>query len=528
VALKGRGARAAVAVAVAAALGLLWAGWIEPCHLLLVDRLPLPVLAGASGGFRLVHLSDLHVRQGGPQASALERLAAEVAAAHPDLIVVSGDWWQDEAGAAAVAANVEAAGRYAARLRRIAPLVAVQGHGDHLGTGVARLRAAGVEWLFNESRRVATPAGPFLLAGLSQQAGHDELVEPYAPPGPRFALYPVPGEPGATAVGATSRERPRNAYLHFDPGPAPGEALAAAGGPLAWSGYDAVADVWLSDEETGAGLVVHSRRPLGEDRLLRLRRVGPGGGGEDGSFVLVAHGTAFTAGDPDTGVVPEPRRWYRLRLATRVGPRGLRVAARVWPADGVEPEAWQAWAEDRSAGRPAAGTVGLWAWGGGTVLYRHLRVSAAGEGDLLDPRLAAAPRATDPGGAPLPGWRAAARGSRLALALAKAPPVPPGTPVIALAHSPDSAPEAAWLGVEAVLAGHTHGGQIALPVLGPLTTRSALGRHYDAGVFHFAAFNPRGWTTLYVNPGVGTTFVPLRFAAPPHWAIVDLGPRRWR
>jgi predicted MPP superfamily phosphohydrolase len=76
-----------------------------------------------------------------------------------------------------------------------------------------------------------------------------------------------------------------------------------------------------------------------------------------------------------------------------------------------------------------------------------------------------------------------------------------------------------------VLAGHTHGGQIALPGHGALTTRSALGRHYDAGPFHFAAFNRRGWTTLYVNAGIGTSLLPLRFAAPPRFAVIDLMPR---
>jgi hypothetical protein len=430
-------------------------------------------------------------------------------------------------------------------LGRFAPVVAVQGHSDHLGDGVARLAAAGVRWLHNESLPVDTPAGPVLLVGLWQQAGHDELVRERRRRRPRFAAHPLPE--GGTGWGATHDARPANVYVHYDPArvrddpapvgqppparsAAPGEAalglpapadprLAAADGPLAWSGYDATVDVLLSHAGTGAGLVVHSRQPLGEDRMIRLRRVAPGGG-DDGSFVLVAHGTAFTGAQPDTGVVPEPGRWYRLRLATRVEEGVLGVAAKAWPADLPEPAGWQAWGEDRSPLAPMGGTVGLWAWGGGTVLYRDLAVAAAGGAPLYASPLAPAPEA----GAP-PGWRAGSRASRLALALAKAPRLPPETPRIVLAHSPDSAPEAAWRGLEAVLAGHTHGGQIALPGHGALTTRSALGAHYDAGVFHFAAFNRRGWTTLYVNAGVGTTLLPLRFAAPPRLAVVDLLPR---
>ncbi|HUO85832.1 MAG TPA: hypothetical protein VM617_00460, partial [Thermoanaerobaculia bacterium] len=170
--------------------------------------------------------------------------------------------------------------------------------------------------------------------------------------------------------------------------------------------------------------------------------------------------------------------------------------------------------------RPTSGTVGLWAWGGGTVLYRDLTVTAADGRPLHASRLRPGPDG-DP-----PGWHTGTRDSRLALALAKAPAVPPETPRIVLTHSPDATPEAAWRGLEAVLAGHTHGGQIALPFHGALTTRSGLGRHYDAGTFDFAAFNRRGRTTLYVNSGVGTSLLPLRFAAPPRLAIVDLTPRR--
>lgn len=529
-------AAAALALLLATVAGLVWAAWYEPYHRLGLDRVELPVLTGETGSFRIVHLSDLHVTAGrGAQVAALERLAARVAEQRPLLIALSGDLWSDSADAAETSENIEAAAAFASRLAGVAPVVGVQGHSDHLGEGVARLAAAGLRWLHNEPLAIDTAAGPFLLVGLSQQAGHDELVRDPRPDRPRFAPHPLDG---GLAWGATHTGRPANSYVHYDPAPAGGPAAESpspepsanasrsqgdlgpgTGDPLSWSGYDATVDVLVSDADTGAGLVVHSRRPLGEDRAIRLRRVAAGGGG-DGSFVLVTHGTAFTAAEPDTGVVPEPGRWYRLRVATRLAAGALGVAAKAWPADRPEPAAWQAWGEDRSPLAPAAGTVGLWAWGGGTVLYRGLAVTAAGGEPLYASPLA--PAGGD--GAP-PGWRAGTRASRLELALAKAPPLPPETPRIVLTHSPDPAPEAARRGLEAVLAGHTHGGQIALPGHGALTTRSALGRHYDAGAFHFAAFNRRGWTTLYVNAGFGTTLLPLRFAAPPRLAVVDLLPR---
>ncbi|HUO86193.1 MAG TPA: hypothetical protein VM617_02285, partial [Thermoanaerobaculia bacterium] len=396
--------------------GLAWSALVEPYHRLEVDRVRLPVLAGGEEGFRVVHLADLHVRADDRAGAALlERIGAEVAAARPGLVAISGDLWDDAAGPIAVAANIEAAADFAARLGALAPVVAVQGHSDHLGDGVARLAAAGVRWLSNESLTIDTAAGPFLLVGLSQQAGFDELVRELRTDRPRFTAQPQPA--GGPLWGASFDGRPRNVYAHLDPSPVRGapptrpwtpaggdvrlprpvdRRLAAADGPLAWSGYDVTVELRISAGDTGAGLVVHSRQPLGEDRMLRLRRVAPGGG-DTGSFVLVAHGTELTAGQPDTGVVPEPGRWYRLRAATRVGAEAVGVAAKVWPADSPEPAAWQAWGEDSSPLRPTSGTVGLWAWGGGTVLYRDLTVTAADGRPLHASRLRPGPDGDPPG-----------------------------------------------------------------------------------------------------------------------------------
>jgi hypothetical protein len=357
--------------------------------------------------------------------------------------------------------------------------------------------------LSNEGRRIG-PGGGLVLLGVNQQVGEDELTHHWKNP-----FRPLRRQ-GEWRYGAQRSDPFRNFYSHWDPAPA---GIADEGGPLAWSGTDVVCDVWIDHEDVGAGLVVHSRYVIGEDRMYRLRRVRAEHGGP-GSFVLVAHGTTL-AGDVDTEVDPEPRRWYRMRLRSEVGPGVVRLLARVWLADGPEPRAWQARAEDRSRFRVEAGTVGLWAWGGGTVLYRNLRVTSAAGEVLLDAPLA--------GEEEPQGWREGARGTRLDLALARSPYVPPGTPRIVLSHTPDIVLEASRRGLEAVLAGHTHGGQIRFPFFGTLTTRSSLGAFYDQGRFEFAAPNDRGLTTLYINPGVGMSVMPVRFDCPPRWALVELG-----
>ena len=66
-----------------------------------------------------------------------------------------------------------------------------------------------------------------------------------------------------------------------------------------------------------------------------------------------------------------------------------------------------------------------------------------------------------------------------------------------LYHSPDLMPEAAALEVDLYLCGHTHGGQIRLPLLGALVTSSAFWKRYEMGRYR------QGATTLYVSRGLG-------------------------
>jgi predicted MPP superfamily phosphohydrolase len=476
--------------------------WVEPRALLLEDVVRIPLTAAP---LRLVHLSDLHISSAMP---LLDRLLARVAAAAPDLIVVSGDFINGEPEED-VDRHTEAAAAFVSQLRRLAPVYAVQGHSDFQGEEVEALRRAGLTWLSNEGRLVGRGGG-LLLLGVNQQVGADRLGRGWPSPFRAVRL-------GGQWLHAARRGDPYlNFYSHYDPAPA---GLADDSGPLGWSGYDATCDVRIDGRGVGAGIEVHSRYVLGEDRMIRLRRAPPEPG-HPGTFMLIAQGTAFTgeALRLDTGVDPRPGRWYRMRLHTEVEPGVVRAKARVWPSGEPEPRIWQAYGEDRSPDRIEAGTVGLWAWGGGTVLYRNLEVTGAGGKVLLDDPLEGPERPR--------GWRDGARGTRLAMALARSPAVPPGTPSLVLSHTPDVVLEASQRGIDAVLAGHTHGGQVRLPGVGALTTRDSLGPYFDRGLFDFAAPNPRGLTSLYVNSGVGTSILPIRFLCPPRFAVIEFGRRR--
>ena len=495
--------RLALGAALILLLGLADACWIEPRTLLFQDFVRIDL---AVPRVRMAHLSDLHIRG---DMALLHRLLREIAAARPDMIVLTGDLIHDVPDLKDYEQNASAVAAFVAALRRIAPVYAVQGHSEHQGELIKLLSQAGLEWLSNEGRRIGPggPGGQILLLGLNQQVGVDSLAWRYPSP-----FRPVEIK-GVRLYGARRGEPYRNFYSHYDPAPA---SFADEGGPLAWSGYEVTCDAWISDEETGVGFSLHSRYVLGEDRMIEFSR-DESRWSRGGHFAVFAHGSALR-GRNDTGVLPEARRWYRLRARTYVLPDRLLVRAKVWPADRPEPSRWQAEAEDRSPTRVTSGTVGLWASGGGTVVYRNLRVVDHGGKVLLEQSLVLPPGLRIP-----PGFREGARGTRLAMALARSPEVPPGTPVVVLSHMPDVVREASRRGLDAVLAGHTHGGQVRLPLFGALTTRSSLGAFYDLGRFEFAAPNARGLTTLYINSGIGMSVLPVRFWCPPRWGLVELG-----
>lgn len=93
--------------------------------------------------------------------------------------------------------------------------------------------------------------------------------------------------------------------------------------------------------------------------------------------------------------------------------------------------------------------------------------------------------------------------------------VPRDQPTLALTHNPDIFPSLP-AGVDLLLAGHTHGGQVSLPVFGPPIVPSSYGQRFAKG--HIAEAGRH----LFVTPGVGTSIVPLRFRVPPEVSLVIL------
>ena len=93
---------------------------------------------------------------------------------------------------------------------------------------------------------------------------------------------------------------------------------------------------------------------------------------------------------------------------------------------------------------------------------------------------------------------------------------PAGMPAVLLAHDPVLFPDAAARGVDLVLSGHTHGGQVAVPLFARKLNLARLMTRFTSGVYR------SGTTTLYVNRGLGTTGPPVRLAVAPEIAVITL------
>ena len=106
------------------------------------------------------------------------------------------------------------------------------------------------------------------------------------------------------------------------------------------------------------------------------------------------------------------------------------------------------------------------------------------------------------------------------------------TPIIMLSHSPDmflKMPTEITL----VLAGHTHGGQVRIPLLGPIFTASGYGDKYAKGwkqeyMGKLIKVNPdnpiqlkKEVKTLFVTRGIGVSILPFRFNCPPEINVIE-------
>jgi predicted MPP superfamily phosphohydrolase len=93
--------------------------------------------------------------------------------------------------------------------------------------------------------------------------------------------------------------------------------------------------------------------------------------------------------------------------------------------------------------------------------------------------------------------------------------VPNGEAVVLMAHEPDFADEASKFPIDLQLSGHSHGGQVRIPLLPPLYLPT-MAKKYVLGIYQV------GPLPLYTNAGLGTVGVPVRLNCPPEITLITL------
>ncbi|TSC79948.1 MAG: hypothetical protein G01um101425_425 [Candidatus Peregrinibacteria bacterium Gr01-1014_25] len=93
----------------------------------------------------------------------------------------------------------------------------------------------------------------------------------------------------------------------------------------------------------------------------------------------------------------------------------------------------------------------------------------------------------------------------------------PALPTILVSHHPDAIELADARRAHLIVSGHTHGGQIRLPIIGPLLpVPTALGRRFSRGVFRISPT-----CTLFITHGVGATELRSRLCATPEVVVIE-------
>ena len=93
--------------------------------------------------------------------------------------------------------------------------------------------------------------------------------------------------------------------------------------------------------------------------------------------------------------------------------------------------------------------------------------------------------------------------------------IPPDAPALCFTHSPDIFPRLPRT-CALTVASHTHGGQVALPIVGRLIVPSRYGQRYAAGIVR------EDGKSLFVSTGIGTSIIPVRLGVPPEVSLLDV------
>ncbi len=468
---------------------LAYAYWIEPHHLVVEEVTISSAKFSPDMDCTIVQISDLHL---GTFGRWEQRVIDRVNRIHPDYIVITGDFFRhsilfEKPSGQEFQDQLSAIRTFLTALTPRHKILVVRGNNDFSNDKefsnifLSMLHDIGVHPL--PDQRLSIPCGRDTMAIMG-------VDFPEFRPQDVSDFFVVTTPSGSVFQSGRSM---RNSYSHW---------WIEETETRRWRNYTYTGRLRLQGPAHAIGVTLYSQFHLGFDRFYRLRcyRQRP-------SFHLSAHGTRLLSDSLDTGVVPKPDIWYQFRIEVRTESDQTALHARIWPDHETEPLSWQAIAIDTSQTRLTAGTVGVWSAKFGTHQYDDLRVFSAKK-TLLRQDFENTTAGHDP-----VGWVDYNYHHEALPVLMDS--VADSTFSILLAHSPDLIQWAIPSGIDLVISGHTHGGQVQLPFWGAIINRTALDRGHLTGLSRF------GKTRLYVNRGIGSILLPLRCLSPPEVTLLS-------
>ncbi len=473
-----------------------YAHFYETHHVVIETvELTSPKFSHDFSGLDIVHISDLHLKN---LSSYDARVVRKINNLHPDIIVIAGDFFHsarifEQPQKSDFKAELKSISIFVSSLRAKKGVYIVRGNNDFSNDKeisnifIKQMRALGTTVLANSKTILHQGKESIFLLGVDYPEFSKEQRAD-------FWVNEINGEKFLQ-----SNASEKNSYSHF----------FADKDESSWQNYIYTGKMRLTNATQGAiGVTFYSQFNEGLDRFYRLRRTAG-----HPSFHFSPHGTRLAGDNLDTGVIPKENIWYHFKIQIATNSAGVRMRAKVWQAHESEPQQWQATAFDDSASRLQSGTVGVWSAKKGNHQFDDLVVVSASDDTLLNEKFETTQKGHDPAN-----WIDFNYSYEAIPVLMR--DVPDSCYSILLSHSPDYVKFAEQNHVDLVLSGHTHGGQIRLPFLGPLAVRISLGRKYAEGLHRF------GNTALYVTRGIGTALVPVRFLCPPEITLIKLRPQQ--
>ncbi len=446
-----------------------------------------------SPGIKIVHISDVHMKR----LSGYEvKVATKVNRLEPDVILLTGDFFSNvkvlEPGLVdSMRRDIKHIVHFITSLQAKHGIFVSRGNYDFSNDKeisdlfIEALDNKGIYTLTNRGIRLKINGDSLYICGVDFSGFPESEVTD-------FRVSNINGNNVQQALFSQ-----KNSYSHF----------SYIKNSELWKNYVYTGRMRITQaEKSGIGITFYSQFYRGLDKYYRLRQAGKGG-----TFQFLPHGTTVSGGHIDTGFSPETNTWVRFKITCKTLNNYTEMRARVWPESSPEPDEWAAYAVDSSFTRLKTGTVGLWSGGGGRHQFDDLLVVNEIGDTLMYENFEKTGNGSNP-----ENWVDYNYGNEAIPVLMR--DVDPALFTVLLAHTPDYVLTAQKYGVDLVLSGHTHGGQVRLPVIGPIVCNIKLGRKYMQGFFNFDK------TALYVTRGIGTVFLPLRLFCPPEITVIHLLP----